>query len=251
MDVMDVMNLFAENEEDETETETTSPDEGEKEETCRKKRRAIRLRNLEKMNMFLEENAPFPENISPSKVNPLNVDRKESYEEKTAEPVKEQATVSKTPSNIHEAFKMAVEGSSSKTKEVEDKPMFSRSKPQDSKFRYGCGNESNSVTRGHDHSDVSVEKKKEKGKDSTDGTTSSEEILKTSSSMKSSSEDADGKRKKGTLSPSSVTSSTLQQDEKKFKYASDSDKPSGSDSDRGDDVGLKEMVSGSELNTMN
>ena len=234
---MDVMNLFAENEEDDTETETTSPDEGDKDESFKRKRKSIRMRNLEKMNMFMEENAPFPENTSPLKTNP-GIDRKETAVVVTEKQSDEKQV--KNPTNIEEAFKMAIEqrrarpvnkGSSS-----DNDNTFTSSRPQDSKFRYGGGAETNTVTRGHDQTGVSAEQKK--GKDSTDETTSSDEILKTSSSVKTSSEDNDNKRKKGTLSPSSEGSSTIKPDDKKFKY--------GGNSDSSD----KEKKSGSEDNTM-
>merc|ERR1712243_431052 len=66
VDEFDVLNLFAENEEDdEEETETTSPDEGEKEDYHKKKKRIKGIRKLEKLNIFMEENAPFPESTSP------------------------------------------------------------------------------------------------------------------------------------------------------------------------------------------
>merc|ERR1712107_212222 len=185
----------------------------------------------------MEENAPFPENTSPLKTNP-GIDRKETAVVVTEKQSDEKQV--KNPTNIEEAFKMAIEqrrarpvnkGSSS-----DNDNTFTSSRPQDSKFRYGGGAETNTVTRGHDQTGVSAEQKK--GKDTTDETTSSDEILKTSSSVKTSSEDNDNKRKKGTLSPSSEGSSTIKLDDKKFKYGGNSDSS---------DI---EKKSGSEDNTM-
>ena len=102
--------------------------------------------------------------------------------------------------------------------------MFTSSRPQASRFQYGKGMETNTITQ----SDTQAMKEKEKdtvNKNESSGnstdTTSSEEILRTSSSEKSSHHDNDQKRKKGSTSPESNVSAVKQED-KKLKYASDS-----------------------------
>lgn len=236
VDEFDVMNLFAENEEDEDEeTETTSPDEGEKDESFRKKKKSTRLKNLEKLNMFMEENAPFPESQSPPKQ--VRYESEPKKVEVTDKLLESDDKIAKAgPSTIEEVFKMTVaRAGSSKTSSsasTEQIP-FVRSKPQEKKFQYGLGMETNTVThsqtpKSSDDSDKDKDdKEKKKGKasddhrikDSTDETESSEEILKTSSSVKSSSDDQ--KRKKGTSSPESEMSA--KREDKKFKFGTDSD----------------------------
>ena len=50
-----------EEDEDEDVTDTTSGDDGDKDDSFRRKKKLHKLRNLEKLNMFMEENAPIPE----------------------------------------------------------------------------------------------------------------------------------------------------------------------------------------------
>ena len=52
-----------EEDEDEDVTDTTSGDDGDKDDSFRRKKKLHKLRNLEKLNMFMEENAPFPEGL--------------------------------------------------------------------------------------------------------------------------------------------------------------------------------------------
>ena len=225
-------NVFVDNEEndeDEDVTDTTSGDDGEKDDSFNRiKKKLHKVRNLEKLNMFMEENAPFPENLlSPTKAvtesgkvtNPTNVrddikDNGSSEDEKSEE-----------PSCIVEAFKMTVGkagSSSSRHRTPDSHEMFTSSRPQASRFQYGKGMETNTITQSDNQAMEDKEKdsknKNESTGNSTD-TTSSEEILKTSSSDKSFHNDQ--KRKKGSSSPESNVS-VVKQDDKKLKYASDS-----------------------------
>ena len=220
-------NVFVDNEEDDEDedvTDTTSGDDGDKDDSFSRKKKLHKLRNLEKLNMFMEENAPFPENLmSPTKA---------------SEGVKDPAIVkgndssadeySQHPSSIMEAFKMTVgkTGTSpSRNRTPDTHEIFTSSRPQASRFQYGKGMETNTIVQSD------TETKEEKEKDSTkknestgnytDTTTSSEEYLKTSSSEKSSHHDQ--KRKKGSSSPeSNISASAVKQDDKKLKYETDS-----------------------------
>ena len=211
-----------ENDEDEDVTDTTSGDDGEKDDSFNRiKKKLHKVRNLEKLNMFMEENAPFPENLlSPTKAtgsgkvtNPSNVrdDRKDngsSEDEKSEE-----------PSCIVEAFKMTVGkagSSSSRHRTPDSHEMFTSSRPQASMFQYGKGTETNTITQ----SDTKAMEEKEKDSRNQNKKISSETILKTSSSDKSSLNDQ--KRKKGSSSPESNVSVIFKQDDKKLKYVSDS-----------------------------
>jgi len=227
VDDFEVLNLFAENEEDdEDETETTSPDEGEKEENHKKKKKMKGIRNLEKLNIFMEENAPFPESHSPTKF----YDTEPKFPSKLAsDRANDDQNQIKNPSNLEEAFKLTVAKDGVSKVTLEHLKTFSSSRPQETKFQYGKGMETNSVTRSVDHGSKEEQPGPSKGtkkapsspqarvKDSTDETTSSEEILKTSSSVKSSSDDQH-KRKKGTSSPESAGSSSCKPEDKKLKY---------------------------------
>jgi len=237
VDEFDVLNLFAENEEDdEDETETTSPDEGEKEDYHKKKKKIKGIRKLEKLNIFMEENAPFPESTSPTKF--YDSEPKISPSKIATERANEEQKEKKEPSNLAEAFKLTVAKDGVSKVTLEDLKTFSSSRPQETKFQYGKGMETNSVTRsiehgkdGKDQPGPSRGNKKSpnspntRPKDSTDETTSSEEMLRTSSSVKSSSDDHDqNKRKKGSSSPLSAGSSTCKRDDKKLRFgSSDSD----------------------------
>jgi len=218
-------NVFVDNEEDDEDedvTDTTSGDDGEKDNSFNRiKKKLHKVRNLEKLNMFMEENAPFPENLSsPTRATEsvtVNDDLKESGS--SADEKKEH------PSSIVEAFKMTVGkagSSSSRNRTPDSHEMFTSSRPQASRFQYGKGMETNMITQSDTQAMEEKEKdsrnKNESSGNSTD-TTSSEEILKTSSSEKSSHHDQ--KRKKGSTSPESNVSA-VKQDDKKLKYASDS-----------------------------
>ena len=225
-------NVFVDNEEndeDEDVTDTTSGDDGEKDDSFNRiKKKLHKVRNLEKLNMFMEENAPFPENLlSPTKTptesskvtNPSNV-RDDTKDNGSSEDEK-----SEEPSCIVEAFKMTVGkagSSSSRHRTPDSHEMFTSSRPQASRFQYGKGMETNTITQSDTQAMEDKEKdsknKNESTGNSTD-TTSSEEILKTSSSDKSFHNDQ--KRKKGSSSPESNVS-VAKQDDKKLKYASDS-----------------------------
>merc|ERR1719237_1585103 len=214
-------NVFEDNE-DEDVTDTTSGDDGEKDNSFNRiKKKLHKVRNLEKLNMFMEENAPFPENLSsPTKATEIvkvKDDLKESGS--SADEKKEH------PSSIVEAFKMTVGkagSSSSRNRTPDSHEMFTSSRPQASRFQYGKGMETNTITQSDTQAMEEKEKdsrnKNELSGNSTD-TTSSEEILKTSSPEKSSHHDQ--KRKKGSTSPESNVSA-VKQDDKKLKYASDS-----------------------------
>jgi len=114
--------------------------------------------------------------------------------------------------------------SSSRNRTPDSHEMFTSSRPQASRFQYGKGMETNTITQSDtqamEEKDKDSRNKNESSGNSTD-TTSSEEILRTSSSEKSSHHDNDQKRKKGSTSPESNVSAVKQED-KKLKYASDS-----------------------------
>ena len=215
-------NFFVDNEENDEDEDTTSGDDGEKDDSFNRiKKKLHKVRNLEKLNMFMEENAPFPENLlSPKKstesvkvTNPLNVrdDLKEnssSGDEKGDD-----------PSSIMEAFKknFGKAGSSASRNITGDShEMFTSSRPQASMFQYGKGTETNTITQ----SDTKAMEEKEKDSRNQNEKISSETILKTMSSDKLSLNDQ--KRKKGSSSPESNVSVIFKQDDKKLKYVSDS-----------------------------
>ena len=247
----DTSKLFMENEEeDDDETETTSPgtlchnqiniimilmqykltiDEAEKDEKYKK--RIKNLKKLEKLNIFMEENSPFPEKISPSK----NV---ESDQEKISEKPTEE-DIQENPSNLEEAFRLTLRRQDG-TKKNEEFLHFQSSRPQHNKFKYGTGLEFNKVTESKKMEEKEEKEEKSKPtntitnvvkasddpriKDSTDE--SSDEGLKTSSSVKSSDPNSDDqlKRKKGQVSPS--TDSSNKPDDKKLRLNSESDSSS-------------------------
>merc|ERR1711997_1068718 len=205
----DTSKLFMENEEDDDdETETTSPDEGEKDEKYKK--RIKNLKKLEKLNIFMEENSPFPEKISPSKN--VENDPAKIFKEPTEEDIQE------NPSNLEEAFKLTLRRQNG-GKKNEEFLHFQSSRPQQNKFKYGTGLEFNKVTESK-----KIEEKEEKSKPTNTNANvakasddprikessdeSSDEGLKTSSSVKSSDPNSDDqlKRKKGQVSPSSDSS---------------------------------------------
>ena len=221
--------LFEDNEEEDEDEDVTdtSGDDTEKDDSSSKKKKNHKLRNLEKLNMFMEENAPFPENLkSPTKAsdtvrvdNPLNV--KEDLKENAESSADEK---SQHPASIVEAFKMTVGktgASSSRTRTLDTDEMFTSSRPQESRFQYGKGMETDTITHeamAKEEMEKDSPKKNESTGNSTDNT-SSDEILKTSSSEKSS--HIDHKRKKGSSSPESNVSA-VKQDDKKLRYETDS-----------------------------
>lgn len=182
------------------------------------------MKKLEKLNIFMEENSPFPEKISPSKS--VENDPK-IFKEPTDEDIQE------NPSNLEEAFRLTLRRQDG-TKKNEEFIHFQSSRPQQNKFKYGTGLEFNKVTEAK-----KLDEKEEKSKltntnlarasddprikDSTDD--SSDEGLKTSSSVKSSDPNSDDhdqlKRKKGQLSPSS--DSSAKPEDKKLRLVSESD----------------------------
>jgi hypothetical protein len=149
----DTTKLFMENEEedDDDETETTSPDEGERDE--KHKKRIKNLKKLEKLNIFMEENSPFPEKISPSKN--VETDQGKIFKEPTEEDIQE------NPSNLEEAFKLTLRRQDG-AKKNEEFLHFQSSRPQLIKFKYGKGLEFNKVTE-----EKKIEEEKEKEKQST------------------------------------------------------------------------------------
>ena len=221
-------NVFVDNEEnddDEDVTDTTSGDDGEKDDSFTRKKKLNRLRNLEKLNMFMEENAPFPENLlSPLKVSESATVHNPSYAKGDLKGDSSPDENFHNPSSIVEAFKMTVGKagtSTSRNRTPDTNEMFTSSRPQETRFQYGKGMETNTITQ----ADTNEEKEKDSKKQNesagnTTDTTSSDEILKTSSSAKSSSP-PDQKRKKGLSSPES-NSSALIQDDKKLRYETDS-----------------------------
>merc|ERR1712110_188222 len=224
-------NVFVDNEEedeDEDATDTTSGDDGEKDDSFSRKKKLHKLRNLEKLNMFMEENAPFPENLmSPTKASEsVRVDNPTNVKEHPKETESSADEKSQHLSSIIEAFKMTVGKAgtlTSRNRTPDTNEMFTSSRPQASRFQYGKGMETNTITQSDAQGQAKEEKEKDSPKknestgNSTD-TTSSDEILKTSSSEKSSHNDQ--KRKKGSSSPESNVSA-VKQDDKKLKYETD------------------------------
>ena len=222
-------NVFVDNEEedeDEDVTDTTSGDDGEKDDSFSRKKKLHKLRNLEKLNMFMEENAPFPENLmSPTKASEsVRVDNQTNVKEDPKETESSADEKSQHPSSIVEAFKMTVGktgASSSRSRTLDTDEMFTSSRPQESRFQYGKGMETDTITHeamAKEEMEKDSPKKNESTGNSTDYT-SSDEILKTSSSEKSS--HIDHKRKKGSSSPESNVSA-VKQDDKKLRYETDS-----------------------------
>ena len=184
------------------------------------------MKKLEKLNIFMEENSPFPEKISPSKN--VESDPAKIFKDPNEEEIQE------NPSNLEEAFRLTLRRQDG-TKKNEEFLHFQSSRPQQNKFKYGTGLEFNKVTESK-----KIEEKEEKSKttntnmakasddprikDSTDE--SSDEGLKTSSSVKSSDPNSDDqlKRKKGQSSPSS--DSSVKPDDKKLRLNSESDSSS-------------------------
>ena len=215
-DDFDISNLFVENEEeDDDETETTSPDEGDKEETCKFKKKIKTLKKLEKLNLFMEENAPFPERLTPLKH--LDVEPAKSSKDAKEEDIQE------NPSNLEEAFKLTL-SRQDRAKKNEEFQNFQSSRPQEPRFKYGTGMEFNKITESKKVEEkVEISKPANTGtpkasddpriKDSTDE--SSDEGLKTSSSVKSS--DDELKRKKDPASTDSDAS--VKHDDKKLRFA--------------------------------
>ena len=225
-------NVFVDNEEedeDEDVTDTTFGDDGEKDDSFSRKKKLHKLRNLEKLNMFMEENAPFPENLkSPTKASEsVRVDNPTNVKEDLKETESSADENSQHPSSMSmvEAFKMTVAKagtSTSKNRIPDTHEMFTSSRPQASRFQYGKGMETNTITQSDTQDKEEKEKDSPKKNESTGNstdTTSSDEILKTSSSEKSS--HIDQKRKKGSSSPES-NASAVKQDDKKLKYETDS-----------------------------
>ena len=223
-------NVFVDNEEedeDEDVTDTTSGDDGEKDDSFSRKKKLHKLRNLEKLNMFMEENAPFPENLkSPTKgCEGVKVDNNQATgKEEVRDNDSSADENSQHPSSIMEAFKMTVGKAgtlSSRNRTPDTQEIFTSSRPQATRFQYGKGMETNTVTQSEAQTEEEKEatKKQESTGNSTD-TTSSDELLKTSSSEKSSHHDQ--KRKKGSSSPESNISASVKQDDKKLKYETDS-----------------------------
>ena len=188
------------------------------------------MKKLEKLNIFMEENSPFPEKITP----PKNV---ESDPAKISmEPTEED--VQENPSNLEEAFKLTLRRQDG-AKKNEEFLHFQSSRPQLNKFKYGTGLEFNKVT---ESKKIEEEKEKERSKSTNTNTNvakasidprikessdeSSDEGLKTSSSVKSSDPNSDDqlKRKKGQVSPSS--DSSVKPDDKKLRLNSESDSSS-------------------------
>ena len=223
-------NVFVDNEEedeDEDATDTTSGDDGEKDDSFSRKKKLHKLRNLEKLNMFMEENAPFPENLmSPTKASEsVRVDNPTNVKEHPKETESSADEKSQHLSSIIEAFKMTVGKAGTLTlrnRTPDTNEMFTSSRPQASRFQYGKGMETNTITQSDAQAKEEKEKDSPKKNESTGNstdTTSSDEILKTSSSEKSSHNDQ--KRKKGSSSPESNVSA-VKQDDKKLKYETDS-----------------------------
>ena len=168
-----------EEDEDEDVTDTTSGDDGDKDDSFRRKKKLHKLRNLEKLNMFMEENAPFPEgllsqtqtceNVRVDIPSIVKVDLKEN----------DSSADESSPSSIIDAWTVGKPGR--RTKDEKEKDLI--------KVSESIGNSTN---------------------------TTSEDILEASTSEKSSQNDQ--KRKKGLSSPdSSITASVVKQDDKKLK----------------------------------
>jgi len=215
-------NLFLENDDEEEDEDETSPDEGEKDDGFQYKKKINYMKKLEKLNLFMEENAPFPEKISQPKH--LEIEHTKDSKDPTDEEIQE------NPSNLEEAFKLTLSRQDG-AKKNEEFQNFQSSRPQENRFKYGTGMEFNRITESMKMEEKTEDLKPSKPgvpkasddpriKDSTDD--SSDDGLKTSSSVKSS--DDELKRKKDQVSTDSDAS--VKHNDKKLRFAPEAESSS-------------------------
>merc|ERR1711997_98359 len=95
------------------------------------------LKKLEKLNLFMEENAPFPESLTPQRQSEIET-TKDSKDDKELD-------IQENPSNLEEAFKLTLSRQDN-AKKNEEFQNFQSSRPQESRFKYGTGMEFNKIT---------------------------------------------------------------------------------------------------------
>jgi len=209
-----ILNLFAENEE--TEEEDTSDDMEEcLDEKDKNQRRRKILKNLERLNIFLEENAPFPEHMTPVKSASVSFVKEKPFAQSKSPLDCGNTKKNSPPTTFQVAFDQVMSTSKTVGKPNAEFANFSTSRPQNRKFSYGKPKtpEKFDIKRVSKKADLKIESTESSGDD----------VLLTSSSPEPvhvcTPSDLALKRKKES-SDSENSAVAVKQEDKKTKYKS-------------------------------